>query len=643
MADWTLGNLLSGHRQSLDGAFVANCNMVSLTPFTKDISGSKLAVRRGFESALAKILAIQHLNSGNGSIISEIEGLDEKCPVKFGIDFVDTRLNIGVATTRLARRMINVDIPPCVFLGSTLSIVAATTSRFTASNGYPQISGSSTSSFLDDVIDYPLFSRTTPSTKGHSRALIRYLHQELNLNQLAVVYVADSYGYHYLEDLTEAAAELHNNFELESVSLLPDLSNLSEAIAFVKSSGIDHVFVVFYGEYMNDHSLMEEAIAQGAAGKNSNTNWIFGDSFLAPDDWIFDSSDPLVDAYKQTSIFTANGSGSHTNPNGRYHDFTKQLREFMDGVILDSKSGVIQKRSVTGSKKKTKKIHNDSMDVLQLYLETMVSDPLHKMLTIKFLDQLLEDDTFLHPAFLNHDVPYEYESVIMAGLAICNSVEANQRNNELFETSRSNSLFIDGEGFQNELVNTAIHGISGNVMLDGKTGTRLQNSTHYILQTLIAETFVDDTSKTNFWKKKITELELIIDRDEEETDDEIDNNNEGNTPIPPSRSPLSVPEIIHSLPPTMAPIPFQDPSFSTRPTFSELEYPTSNSMNENNTVRLIQGLSCALPIAASLGFIIWTTIYRKQTIVRASKPVSFFGKDWILLFLSLCSPNISKQ
>ena len=42
------GNLLSGQRITLDGGVSTDCNMVSLTPFLKEISpDSIVAVRRG--------------------------------------------------------------------------------------------------------------------------------------------------------------------------------------------------------------------------------------------------------------------------------------------------------------------------------------------------------------------------------------------------------------------------------------------------------------------------------------------------------------------------------------------------------------------------------------------------------------------
>ena len=257
--------------------------------------------------------------------------------------------------------------------------------------------------------------------------------------------------------------------------------------------------------------------------------------------------------------------------------------------------------------------------MLKLYLETMVSDPVDKVLAINFLNELLEDDTFLDPEFLNHDIPYEYEAVIMAGLSVCNNIETQQIKNELFEAPSTQPLFIGGEAFQNEVVHTTIRGISGTVMLEHTTGTRLQNSTYYTLQTLKPEATADDGSKTKFSGTTIIELELTPDTDSDETDE---------TPsLPPSISPIPLPDIIHSPPPTVSPLPQQDPIFSLPPTLpstpSDYQAPTTNVMDENNFVRLIQGLSCALPIAASLGFIIWTTVNRKQPIVRASKPVSF--------------------
>lgn len=601
--------------------------MVSLTPFLKEISGSKLAVRRGYESALAKILAIEHLNNGDGSLVSKIDGLNERCPIRFGIDFVDTNLNIGTAAARLARRMIHTDVPPCVFLGSYMSIVSATTSRFTASNGYPQISGTSTGSFLDNADEYPLFSRTTPSTTGHARVLLKYLKEEIGTDQLALIYIADSYGYHYFQDLQLAIADMQingirdgkpNNFQLEAFSLLPDLSNLPEAMEFVRSTGFQDVFVVFYGEYLNDHSIMEKAMAHGVAGSNSNTTWLFGDDFLAPSDWIVNSSNPLVDAYNGTGIFTANGKGATIHSgDSKYREFVKQLHALKPSQAVAEtvrsasppkkvrKSNDRKDRNkVEPTTRNTRQYKNiDEMSsIMDAYLETMISDPGDKDLAKDLWEELVRDETFLHPEFLTYDIPYEYESVIMAGLALCNSLE-----NSKIEEASAPLLFVNGEEFQNELVKTTIDGISGTVILDHTTGTRLENSTYYSIQSLIPEKYTNSEQqeqKTRFWKSQSALFEPVSAMDGDHTNDRNDENwvsvdNHAAPQLP------DIPPIMQSPPPSIP----------------ESQSPTPISIDENDFVRLVQALSCVLSITAALGCIIWTYSCRSQPIVCASKPV----------------------
>ena len=665
------GNLLSGHSHStaFDGErATANCNMVSLTPFTEPKTKSateKQGFRFGYESALAKILAIRHLNDGNGSLIPEIEGLDQTCSVTFGLDFVNTQLSIGQSTIGLARRLADTDVPPCVFLGSYQSIVSATTSKLLLAatpGGYPQISGTSTSSLLEDAGKYPLFSRTTPSNKGHSEAIVRYLREELDVHHLTLIYIADAYGYHYFHDLKEAvvatADGFDNDFQLEAFSLLPDLSNLSEAMEFVRTTRFRYVFAAIYGEYLNDHTLMEAAIAHGVvAGSNNNTinsnatstTWLFGDDFLtAPNDLVFDASDPLVDAYRGTGMLTANGRGSLKNPDGRYREFVKQLRDLKD----------------ERANNKDNKDDNDEAEIaaitlLEHYIETMVADDENKDLVIEYLDELLLDDTFLHPEFLNYAIPYEYESVITAGLAVCNSV--GKQHQQILRDGDDDgvygeALFLDGEGFQQELVHTVIDGISGKVVLDHLTGTRLQNSTYYTIQNLVAENFeeysgtgeVDDDNepiqKTRFWKKKTAQLEPIIisgDKNGEINQPIIiggDENDKSNKPIiidgdendetngkngNDREGWVTLDKYIYNDGGTTA---HSDviPSFISIPT--TMQPPLESSIDDDEIVsialRTAQGIFCGLPILAAIGCLIWTYHYRNRPIVRASKPVS---------------------
>jgi hypothetical protein len=77
----------------------ADCNIISLNPLTTkyNIESSMqqenttvVAIRSGYEHALAIILAIQHLREGDGSLIKEVDGLNERCNIDFKLYSLDT-------------------------------------------------------------------------------------------------------------------------------------------------------------------------------------------------------------------------------------------------------------------------------------------------------------------------------------------------------------------------------------------------------------------------------------------------------------------------------------------------------------------------------------------------------------------------
>jgi len=63
----------------------AKCALVGLMRF----NWQKLA----YENALAMQLAIEHLNEGDSSLVPELEGLSDSCPLTFSLSFTDTRAN----------------------------------------------------------------------------------------------------------------------------------------------------------------------------------------------------------------------------------------------------------------------------------------------------------------------------------------------------------------------------------------------------------------------------------------------------------------------------------------------------------------------------------------------------------------------
>lgn len=67
------------------------CNVATMYGFTK---GKLLPV---VQVGIVGRIAIEHLNSGNGSIIPEIEGLNERCNIRFTNEMVDTMTKADIA------------------------------------------------------------------------------------------------------------------------------------------------------------------------------------------------------------------------------------------------------------------------------------------------------------------------------------------------------------------------------------------------------------------------------------------------------------------------------------------------------------------------------------------------------------------
>ena len=140
---------------------LALCHLSGLIPFTL---GDDVAWMPAFEDAASVALAAHHLNVGDGSIVPEVKGLNERCKIRFTIEFSDTQLDGGTSLKTIVdqtnREPDTSERLPCAFLGAYMSDISIATSIVTGLLGYPQISGASTSANLDDPGQYPLFGRS---------------------------------------------------------------------------------------------------------------------------------------------------------------------------------------------------------------------------------------------------------------------------------------------------------------------------------------------------------------------------------------------------------------------------------------------------------------------------------------------------
>ncbi len=123
-------------------------------PYSSNDSGE-------FEGMAAVVLAMEHLNTGDGSIILELSGINQWCDLKFTTKAFDTEGSqlAGVNHVISMSDRSNTDqLLPAAIIGASRSSVSI---LITGLRGFPQISSISTSSALDDKSQYKLFGRTS--------------------------------------------------------------------------------------------------------------------------------------------------------------------------------------------------------------------------------------------------------------------------------------------------------------------------------------------------------------------------------------------------------------------------------------------------------------------------------------------------
>ena len=241
---------------------VAFCHLSALVPFT---FGDNAPWLTAFEDAAVIALAIQHLNAGDGTIVPEVEGLNDRCNVRFTTEFADTEFAGGVTLEHVvhqtSRQPGTVDRIPCAFVGAYRSAVSLPMSIVTGLLGYPQVSGASTSADLDDTSQYPLFGRTIPTDAGNAVPIIRYIREVLNVKHLAVINVNDAYGNAYVQGMRKAAENFAPDMVLHQIPLDDDPASIPAAINSLVATEYRYVFAVVFTPQTHD-ALIEEAYSK---------------------------------------------------------------------------------------------------------------------------------------------------------------------------------------------------------------------------------------------------------------------------------------------------------------------------------------------------------------------------------------------
>jgi len=537
------GTLLDILRQKQQGQpneeAIGFCNLVGLMPFHPDEDEDSDAQDGGpnesaYEAALAVVLAAQHLNSGDGSLIDNVGGLSDRCNIRFTTSFVDTKYNPGLAI----RKVINITSDgfggddgtdkaegrdPSVFIGAFVSDVSVPTSIVTSLQGYPQISGASTSELLNDKDRFPLFARTIPSDDAIASAAIRFFRHELGLKYLAVININDSYGNEYVSSLRAAANDFAPDLSILQIPI--DEQDIEQAIAVLKDSQYQVVFAILISKQFHD-DILTEAVRQGVAG-NGEHNWFFTETFRSVlDGRIVEVGSPLHKAYNGVGMFSI-------------------------GPVMDEKA----------------KTFNSKMVALKNKEDEIFLNPLIPGLNqTRYLDR----EEFLDP--IKYEYTYFfYEAAILSGLSACRAVEGE-------------TLLLTGENLFQTLVNYNIEGsLTGDLQLDNITGSRLPDSTFFLLTNFVKKEFTDPETGSSLVRFETRATNTY--HHGNWTESLLFQFNDGTTDIP-----TGIPD------------------------------PGTNSNFINTSVRVITYSLFGVASLLSIAFAVWTWRKRKSRIVRASQP-----------------------
>lgn len=151
---------------------IALCHFAHLfeaTLLSPDNVRSLIVFFGSWEAAAAIALAAEHLNTGNGIVVKQVEGLNQKCNIRFTLESFDNEnISQNVAVEEMIELTDRIPVEgrlPCAIIGPYTSRNVLATALLLGIRGYPQMSPSAGAHALELKAQYPLFGRTVPSNQ----------------------------------------------------------------------------------------------------------------------------------------------------------------------------------------------------------------------------------------------------------------------------------------------------------------------------------------------------------------------------------------------------------------------------------------------------------------------------------------------
>jgi hypothetical protein len=394
-----------------------------------------------YGGSAAALMAIQHVNSGDGSIVDELQGLNDRCRIRFTTELVDTHSSgidaVHDLTRIISRKPEDVETPqPCAVLGSSWSDATRKMATVTGVYDLLQVTPSASSVSLDNKGEFPLFARTHPSDAAMAQLSVSYLKTELNIEFFGTLFVYNEFGSSYNEALV-AQATLRNMTQ-KAVGFPPsaDEATIRGALKKLQATGYNYFIGVFYVE--DYERIMEIAGEMGMAGPGRF--WLFS-GLLA---------------------------SSLVNGNTQLKSDSLAAKSSLGNAIIHDEGGLPGFPQFDRFLEKWNQLGADA-DALD-YINSKA--PLPPPETGIFFERT--SDFFIKQT-PSHIATFSYDAIVGMALSACAALNTTSTNDTIFSGVEHHQAFVESQYF----------GATGEVVIGPGTYSRNESSTYFVISNIL--------------------------------------------------------------------------------------------------------------------------------------------------------------